>query len=124
MAAFLKQLILAVFDDGFSGDQADEGTVVIDHGNKVLIGCPFDQILHGGGDPYGNIILPPGDFHDPAAFCLPHIHVAHIFHGPEQVALFQGAPVFSLPVQNRYGRITGHFHFFNGLPDGIIIVKK
>ena len=41
-----EERLLAVLDDGAAGNDADEGILVIHHRNKILVGCPLDQLLH------------------------------------------------------------------------------
>ena len=49
--------IQAMLDDGAAGDQADEGILIIHYGHEILIGCPLDQIVHGGSDTDGKEIF-------------------------------------------------------------------
>jgi len=77
-----EQLVVAVLDDGFAGDQSDKRAVIIHHGDKILVGGTLNHIVHGRCDPDRNVILAPGDLHDPPGFRLAHIHVAHILHSP------------------------------------------
>ena len=107
---------------GLSGDNADESILVIYYGDKILGGGPFNQVMHGGGDTDGNIVLPAGDLHDPVGFCLAYVHIAHILQGPQQVALRKGTPVFTPAVEYGQGGETGGFHFFQSLAEGIVII--
>ena len=61
---------MAVFDDGPAGDDADEGVLVVHHGNEILTGGPVNQLGHAGVDFYGNVVLVVADFHDPVLFGL------------------------------------------------------
>ena len=99
-SVFRKELCLAIADDGFPGDQANEGTVIINDGHKILMGSPFNEIVHGCSNPDRNVVFPAGNLQNPAAFCLAHIHIAHIFQSPQQVTLCQGTTVFALVIQN------------------------
>ena len=82
-----EELIPTVVNNSFSGNQTNKSTVIINDRNKILIGSPLDQVKHGCGNPYRNIILASGNLHDSAAFRLTHIHIAHIFHCPQQISL-------------------------------------
>ena len=124
ISVFRKQGLLAVFDDGATGYDSDKGILIVHHRYKILGGGPLHQILHGGGDTDRHIVLPVGDFHNPMALCLTQIHLADVFHGPQQVAFRQGAPVFSPVVQDGKGGIAGNLHLFQCLPHGKIVVKK
>ena len=86
-----EQGLFAVLDDGSSGHDADEGVLVIHHGNKILGGGPVDEIVHGGGDPDGYIVLSAGNLCDLMGFGLTHIHITDIAQGPKQVPLRKGA---------------------------------
>ena len=79
---FLVDLLVAVFHNGASGDDADECILIIHHGNKVLTACPVYKIVHIGGDTDGDIVLTAGDLHDPSCLRLAHIHIAHILQRP------------------------------------------
>ena len=79
--------------------------------------------MHGGGDPDGDVVLSAGNLHDPAGFGLTHVHVAHVLHGPQQVALCQGSTVFAPVVEDGNRGVACGFHLFQCLPDGIIIVQ-
>ena len=113
---FLVKAFVAVLDDRPSGNDANKGILVIHHRHKVLTAGPLDQILHAGGDLYGNIILAAGDLHDPPGLRLPHIHIAHILKRPKQVAFRQCTPVFAPLGKNGKGRIACAFHFFSIQP--------
>ena len=72
------QLPLAVFDDGAAGDDADEGVLVIHHGDKILDLGPFHQVVHGGIDGNGKIVPAAADIHDADLFRLFQVQIAQI----------------------------------------------
>ena len=119
---FREQKLIAVLNDGASGNDADKRILIIHHRHKILRSGPRHQFMHGGGDPNRQMIPPPGDLHDPPGLRLTHIHVANIFEGPQQVSLCQRAPIFAPLIQDRQRREACLLHFFQRLPDGIVIV--
>ena len=86
VSVFPKQGLLAVFDDGAAGDNTNEGILIVHHRYKILGRGPLHQILHGGGDSDGHIVLSVGDFHNSVALRLTQIHLTDIFHSPQEVA--------------------------------------
>lgn len=81
-----EQALLTVFDDGPSGNDADKCILVIHYRHKVLAAGPLHQIVHTGGDPDRNIVLPAGNLNDSSCFSLAHIHITHIFQRPQKIA--------------------------------------
>ena len=124
-ASFLvlgKELFGAVLDDGAASDDTDERTHIIHNGDEILTAGTVHQLVHGGGDPDGGMILPPGDLHDLAGLRLTDINVAGVFQTPQQIAFGEGAPVFAAAAENGQGGKAGAFHFFEGLTDGVVII--
>src|SRR5699024_5572503 len=81
---FREKLLAAVLHDGASGDDADEGVLVVHHRDKVLGAGPADELVHTRMYPHRHIVLPAGDLHNLPGLRLAHIHVAHILQSPEQ----------------------------------------
>jgi hypothetical protein len=119
-----EKLLRAKLNDAASRNDANEGVLVVYHGNKILGTGPIHQIPHGSGDPNRYVVSPPGNFHDPVGFCLANIHVAHIFNGPQKIAFCQSAPVFTLFIENGEGGKVSGFHLFQGLAYGIVIIEE
>ena len=121
LSIFGEQSLRAILNDGTSGDDADKSVLVIYNGDKVLMDCPIHQIVHGSGDPDGNVISSPEDLHDPMGFSLPHIHVAKVLDGPEQITFRQCTAILAPLIENGKGRVAGRFHLLQGLPHGKIV---
>lgn len=119
-----KEVFHTIFDDVTSADNADECVLIIHHGNKILPAGPLDQIVHTGCDTDGNIVFTPGNLHNAARLCLPHIHIAHIFQCPKQVSFCQRATVFPVLIQDGQGRVAGGFHLFQCLSNGVIVINE
>ena len=83
---------------------------------------PFHQVVHGGIDGNGEIVPAAADVHDADLFRLLQVQIAKILHGPEHVALGEGALIFAVPAQDGQGRISRHLHLLQRLPDGVIII--
>ena len=82
LAILTEKLVHTELDDGATGDDSDEGILVVYHRDKVLCAGAVYQIFHGGGDPDWDIILSAGNFHDAMDLGLANIHMAHIFQAP------------------------------------------
>lgn len=117
-----EKLFHAIMDDGASGDEADEGILIVHDGDEILTACALDEVVHGCGDADGDIVALAGDLGDAVRFRLAHIHIAHIFHCPEDIALRERAAVFATLIEDRERGITDDLHFFECLPNGVIII--
>ena len=91
--------------------------------DEILPGGPLQKLHHGGGDLHGGVVLPMGDVHDADVLGFIDVQTAFVHQGPEGIALGQGAAVFAPLVQDGQRGIAGGFHFFQRLPDGIVVIQ-
>ena len=109
----------AIFEDPAAGDDADEIALVVDDGDKILVGSHGDQILHARVDPHGLHGAAVLDLGDGMLLGLAQVHHAQALDRPQQIALGDDAAVFAALIDHGQRRVAGMLHPLHGLPQGI-----
>ena len=110
--------VQTVFEDGASGDDADEGVFVVDDGDEVLICGDEDEIFDARVDADGVNFAAGENFGDEVVLGLAQVHDAQALERPEKVTLGQYAAVAAVFIENRQSSIAGIFHTFHRLTQG------
>lgn len=99
--------VQTVFEDGASGDDADEGVFVVDDGDEVLICGDEDEIFDARVDADGVNFAAGENFGDEVVLGLAQVHDAQALERPEKVTLGQYAAVAAVFIENRQSSIAG-----------------
>ena len=116
-------LLIAVTDDRLPAHDANEDAAVIHNRHKVLVHGRFDQLIHAGGHGDSLVVALVREGRNGDILSRFQIQTMELFQPPENVALGQGAHIFSLPVEHRNGRVAVILPLFQRLPKGEIVVN-
>lgn len=83
------------------GDDADEGVLVVDDGDEVLICGDEDEIFDARVDADGVNLAAGENFGDEVVLGLAQVHDAQALERPEKVTLGQYAAVAAVLIENR-----------------------